>query len=135
MPLRRVDASAERDIKSGIASETTVSGYAHNPPSCYRKKEEIMRYFKKTISILAILTFVVVFATYTQAESSAGKININTAEVKELVALKQVGPKLAQRIVQFRNENGPFKTTEDIVKVSGVGKTILQLNKDSMTVE
>jgi len=62
-------------------------------------------------------------------------ININVAGAEELVALKQVGAKLAERIVKYREEKGPFKTVEDITNVPGVGQKILQLNKGSMTVE
>ena len=67
------------------------------------------------------------------AEESA-KININTATVEELTQLDKVGEKYAERIVAYRNENGMFKTPEDIVKVQGIGPKILELNKDRIVV-
>jgi competence protein ComEA len=63
------------------------------------------------------------------------KININKASVDELLELKFVGPKFAERIVQYRTEHGPFETAEDILKVKGIGPNVLDANKDRITVE
>jgi comEA protein len=49
-------------------------------------------------------------------------VNINTASVDELTGLKGIGKKTAQKIVNYRNETGSFETTEDIMKVKGIGK-------------
>ena len=62
------------------------------------------------------------------------KININTAPVEELVKLKNIGMKYAQRIVAYREANGPFAKSEDLMKVSGIGPKILELNKDVIAV-
>ena len=61
------------------------------------------------MTILAVLVFAATCVPFVQA-ADAAKININMASAEELVALKHVGAKLAQRIVQYREENGPFKT-------------------------
>ena len=50
-----------------------------------------------------------------------GKVDINTATVDQLQQLNGVGPALAQRIVADRQANGPFKTVEDLKRVSGSG--------------
>lgn len=50
-----------------------------------------------------------------------GKVDINTATVDQLQQLNGVGPALAQRIVADRQANGPFKTLEDLKRVSGIG--------------
>lgn len=58
----------------------------------------------------------------------AGKININTASAEELQSLPRVGPVMAERIIQYRKDNGPFPTIESIVNVKGIGpKTFLKL--------
>lgn len=53
--------------------------------------------------------------------SSGGKININTAGAAELDKLSGVGPALAERIIQYRTEHGPFAMPEDLQNVSGIG--------------
>jgi len=64
-----------------------------------------------------------------------GKININTATVTELAKLKRVGKKFAERIVQYRETNGPFAKAEDIMKVKGIGPKTYEANKDILTVK
>jgi competence protein ComEA len=50
-----------------------------------------------------------------------GKVNINTADAAEMDRLPGIGPVLAQRIIQYRDEHGPFSCPEDLQKVSGIG--------------
>ena len=50
------------------------------------------------------------------------RIDINTADSEELQKLPRIGPKMAQRIIQFRQENGKFKKIEEIMKVRGIGE-------------
>jgi competence ComEA-like helix-hairpin-helix protein len=47
-------------------------------------------------------------------------VNINTATVDELIAIPNVGEKLARQIVDFRNTNGPFQRPEDLILVPGI---------------
>ncbi len=54
--------------------------------------------------------------------SGAPQVNINTATVQELQLLPRVGAALAQRIVDFRTANGPFKAPEELARVKGVGE-------------
>jgi competence protein ComEA len=58
--------------------------------------------------------------------SAGGKVNLNTASVEELDALPKVGPVLAQRIVDWRKEHGPFKSIEEVDAVDGVGPKMLE---------
>lgn len=62
-------------------------------------------------------------------------ININTATASELEALPGIGPTLAKRIVEYREQHGPFLSTEDIINVSGIGPGTYERIKDLITVE
>ena len=56
------------------------------------------------------------------APPAGGQVNINTATVQQLQLLPRVGPALAQRIVDFRTANGPFKGAEELTRVKGIGE-------------
>ncbi len=62
------------------------------------------------------------------------KVNINTASLSELQTLPRIGPKVAQRIINYRKEHGPFKRVEDIMKVRGIGERTFLRIKDLITV-
>jgi len=88
---------------------------------------------RKVWVVLLLVCFTTIMAAPT-VTAAADKININTASAEELTDLNKIGPKTAQRIVAYREANGPFKTVEDLVNVKGVGDKILELNKDRLTV-
>lgn len=56
------------------------------------------------------------------AAAAEGKVNINKAGVEQLALLPRIGPAVAQRIVDFREENGDFKSAEDLMMVRGIGE-------------
>jgi len=57
-------------------------------------------------------------------------IDINTASLQELMALPDIGEVLAQRIIDHRESNGPFETTESIMEVYGIGDKRYEKLKD-----
>ena len=57
------------------------------------------------------------------AVSTSTAININTASVEELEKLPHIGRKTAETIVQFREENGPFRRVEQIMQIRGISET------------
>ncbi|MGI9950836.1 helix-hairpin-helix domain-containing protein [Moorellaceae bacterium AZ2] len=65
---------------------------------------------------------------------SRGKININTAGLEELDSLPGIGPALAQRILDYRQQHGPFRSIEDLQNVSGIGVKRFEELKDLITV-
>ena len=64
----------------------------------------------------------------------AGKIDINQATAEDFAMLNGIGSVIAERIVAYRTENGPFKTIEDIKNVTGIGDVRFNQIKDYITV-
>ena len=67
--------------------------------------------------------------------STGGKVNINTASAAELDALPGIGPGYAERIVSYRESNGPFEKVEDIQNVPGIGPATFERIRGLITVE
>ena len=62
------------------------------------------------------------------------QININTATVEELKLLTSVSDDLAQRIIAYRQENGPFHSVEEIMSVEGIGQVTFNSISPYLTV-
>ena len=68
--------------------------------------------------------------------SSAARVNINTADAQTLAAnLKGVGEARAAEIVRYREAYGPFASADELVEVSGIGNSTLDMNRDVITLE
>lgn len=63
------------------------------------------------------------------------KININTASRDQLCELTGVGPAIADRIIEYREKNGPFKSIEEITQVKGIGEGIFLKIKEGIVVK
>lgn len=63
-----------------------------------------------------------------KAAASPTVVNLNTAPVEQLETLPGIGPRAAQRIVEYRTKNNGFKKVEELMKVQGIGeKSFLKL--------
>ena len=89
----------------------------------------------KKILVISIAVAVAMILVAPAWAVDSGKINLNKATVEELAQLNRIGMKYAERIVKYREDNGPFKTTEELIKVPGIGVKTLELNKDRIVVE
>lgn len=87
-------------------------------------------------SLLMLLIFLAALLAAASATAADGKavVNINTADTEALMLLPRIGPSVAQRIVEFREKNGRFKSTEDLMLVRGVGEKTFELIKPHVAV-
>ncbi len=87
------------------------------------------------VALGLVMIFIFAMTLPATAGDSPAKININTATADELAQLKRVGPAYAARIVEYREQNGPFQKPEDIMKVRGIGPKTWEANKDCLCIE
>lgn len=82
---------------------------------------------KWIVMIIGILAPILVFA---------GPVNVNTADAETIAReLQGIGPAKARAIVSYREENGPFETVEDLLKVKGIGEKVLEDNRENILLE
>ena len=65
---------------------------------------------------------------------TGGLVNINTADLAQLSSLPGIGQVLAQRIIDYRRENGNFRSPADLLNVSGIGEKKLEAIWDLVTI-
>ena len=82
---------------------------------------------RAAIVLLVTLSMAQVGSSPGLAAGEEGVVNINSAGVEELSLLPRVGESVAQRIVDFREKNGKFKTLEDLMLVRGIGEKTFEL--------
>jgi competence protein ComEA len=69
-----------------------------------------------------------------KAAASSAVINLNTATAPQLETLPGIGPKMAVRIVEYRQKNGSFKKIEELMNVKGIGEKAFLKLKSRLTV-
>lgn len=73
--------------------------------------------------------------TYNSATLIDGRLNINTASKEELSMLPGIGNGLSKRIIEYRDKEGPFEDIEDLTKVKGIGKKLLDNIRQYITTD
>jgi competence protein ComEA len=82
------------------------------------------------------LSAALVAATLLAPIAVAGPVDVNTADAKTLAReLQGVGTAKAEAIVSYREKNGPFKSADDLAKVKGIGKKLVDQNKSNLKFE
>ncbi len=67
-------------------------------------------------------------------EPGAGRIDLNRADAPELERLPGIGPSLAQKIIDYRDDHGPFQQVDDLLNVPGIGPAKLDAIRDQVAV-
>ena len=83
----------------------------------------------------ANLSNIKIFISSSDKDSSSQKISLNRADTWLLEALPGIGQIKAKAITDYRKQNGPFQRIEDLLKVSGIGRPILEDIKNLITVD
>ena len=94
-----------------------------------------MKRMQTMVALGLVLVFLCAVTLPALAADAPAKVNINTATADELAQLKRVGPAYAARIVEYREQHGPFEKPEDILNVRGIGPKTWEANKDGLCVE
>ena len=85
---------------------------------------------------IIVLFIIIVFAAAGVVQAAdAVKVDLNKATVQELVKLKGIGKKYADRIIEYREKNGKFESIEDLMKVKGIGPKKFESIKDLIFIE
>jgi len=93
-----------------------------------------MRRVKTALAVRLAFLALTVSGGHAGQAAPKSKVNINTASTAELETLPRIGPKVAQRIVDYRTQHGEFKRIEEIMKVRGIGQKLFDLIKDRISV-
>ena len=93
-----------------------------------------MKNIAKIRHIAAGLLALTLLLSSTPSFAAEGTVNVNEAATEQLTLLPRIGPAIAERIVEFRKENGPFKQVEDLLLVRGIGEKTLDLLKPYVSV-
>jgi len=91
-----------------------------------------MKNIKRVSSIVFIGLLVILYLV--PAIANTGKVNINTDDKVQLMTLKHVGEKIAEKIIEYRTTQ-PFEAPEDIMNVKGIGQKVFDANKDRIIVK
>ena len=80
----------------------------------------------RKLAVLILLSLpVTLFATE--------EVDINTADKEALMTLGGVGESFAERIINYREQNGAFETVQELTQISGIGQSLIEKNKDILT--
>jgi competence protein ComEA len=118
------------------AGELYIGGAVASPGIYPWQEEDTLQTLLSGVGVEpgADLSRIEIYVPREGEEQSPQKIDINRADSWLLEALPGIGEVLAQRIVDYRSQNGLFRTIEDLLKVSGIGEATLEKIRDYIAV-
>ena len=132
-PVEIVLSQTEPPAQGG---ELYIDGAVANPGIYPLREDDTLQMLLSDAAVEpdADLSHIELYIPREGEDESPQKIDINRAEPWLLEALPGIGEVLAQRIVDYRSENGPFRRIEDLLQVSGVGEATFENIKDFIAV-
>ncbi len=88
-----------------------------------------------TLTLVMLSVSLAAIAAEPAGDGPTGVVNVNTAEASQLTLLPRIGEKVAQRIIEYRTEHGPFKKATDLMQVKGIGAKTFEGLSDYVTIE
>jgi competence protein ComEA len=90
-----------------------------------------MENMKKGIYATVIALSTILFATILIAGEP---VNINTADKEVLMSVKGIGEKRADAIIEYREQQGPFKSIDQLTDIGGISQTLVETNRETLMV-
>ena len=124
----------------GITAGFFIGRNVHSDPVCVSAAPETTAVPTQTVPAETVLESDPTEESSRETEQtepqsvSAFPVNINTASLSELDTIPGIGPVLAQRILDFRTENGPFQSPEDLLNIKGIGTKTLEKLRDYIVI-
>jgi competence protein ComEA len=132
----RVEILLSDTVPPEICGEVCVEGAVANPGTYPLKEGDTLGTLLRDAGIEtdADLSHIEIHVPRQGEKQASQKIDVNRAEPWLLEVLPGVGEVLAQRIVDYRNENDSFRRIEDLLQVEGIGPATLEKIRDCITV-
>jgi len=96
----------------------------------HQEKKAILFFISLVFIGALIKTFSPPSKSFSPKKETVEKINVNLAEVKELEKIPYIGRKIAQRIVEYREERGKITSFKQLLEIKGIGRKKLSLIKE-----
>ena len=117
-------------LAGGYTEEANTNAINH----AQKVEDEMVIYVPKIGEEVTELTEVLTVTASSDSQNNNGKINLNKASADELTSLPGIGPQKAQAIIAYRDENGRFRSIEELKNVSGIGEKTFEKLKELIEV-
>lgn len=122
------------NLSKKLTNEMVIYVFSKNELTTTKAFEQVNNVAECKCETIEVNNCVDKNTTNESTNNETTKININTDSKEKLMTLSGIGSSKADAIIEYRTKNGNFKTTEDIMNVSGISKTIYDKIKDTITV-
>lgn len=122
------------NLSKKLTNEMVIYVFSKNELTTTKAFEQISNASECKCETIEVNNCVDKNTTNESTNNETTKININTDNKEKLMTLSGIGSSKADAIIEYRTKNGNFKTTEDIMNVSGISKTTYDKIKDTITV-